>query len=228
MRTINSRWFILMTLFLAAPLGAWERTGVLAPPEVKKEQDSIMKMLIDGNKRFLNKGTLANGKPTIMIVSCADSHVPPEVVFNVKPGLLFTTRAYGNIVDKSILASLEYGANPDPKEGLGCKVLVVLGHTNCTALERAIREHDHPRAIWRSLNEEDLDSRLQPSVNSIMDKTLLGDARLDAVVRTNVLNTIKTIREQSLVLWNLEKDDMIKIVGAVYHKDTGKVEWIKQ
>jgi len=226
MCTINARWIFLITLILAAPLGAWERTGVLAPPDVKKEQDKIIKMLTDGNKHFLNKGSLANGKPAIMIVSCADSHVPPEVVFNVKPGILFTTRAYGNIVDKSILASLEYGA--DPVDGLGCKVLVVLGHTNCTALGRAIKEHDHPRAIWRSLNEQDLDSRLQPAVNAIEDQTLMGEARLDAVVRTNVLNTIKTIREQSLVLWNLEQDDMLKIVGAVYHKDTGKVEWIKQ
>jgi carbonic anhydrase len=118
---------------------------------------------------------------------------------------------------------LEYGA-----EHLNCRVLVVLGHTNCSALKDAIEEHDHPRSDWRSLNQQDLNERLQPAVNAIEDKTLLGEARLDAVVRANVLNTINTIRQQSLVLWNMEQNDMIKIVGAVYHLDSGKVEWIKQ
>ena len=149
--------------------------------------------------------------------------MPRETVFNLKPGEIFTNRAFGTIVDKSILASLEYGA-----EHLNCRVLVVLGHTNCSALKDAIEEHDHPRSEWRSLNQQDLNERLQPAVDSLLDKTLMGDARLDAVVRANVLNTMKTIREQSLVLWNLEQDDMIKIVGAIYHLDSGKVEWIKE
>ncbi len=223
MRSIQARWVFLMTLILAAPLGAWERSGVLAPPEVKKEQDAIMKSLVEGNRHHMKHQDSLAGEPHIMIVSCADSRVPPETVFNLKAGKIFTTRAFGTIVDKSILGSLEYGA-----EHLNCRVLVVLGHTNCSALKEAIEEHDHPRSDWRSLNQQDLNERLQPAVNAIEDKTLLGEARLDAVVRANVLNTINTIRQQSLVLWNMEQNDMIKIVGAVYHLDSGKVEWIKQ
>ncbi len=223
MRTISPRWILLLALLLAPPVVAAERTGVLAPPDVKKEQDAIMKTLTDGNKKHMHHVVRKDGLAHIMVVSCADSRVPPETVFNLKPGEIFVNRAFGTIVDKSILASLEYGA-----EHLGCKVLVVLGHTNCSALKEAIEEHDHPRAIWRSINQQDLDSRLQPSINAILDKSLLNEARLDAVVRSNVLNTMKTIREQSLVLWNLEQDDMIKVVGGIYHLDTGKVEWIKQ
>lgn len=168
-----------------------------------------------------------------MVVSCADSHVPPETVFNLKPGEVYTNRAFGNVVDKVILASLEYGA-----QSLQCHVLVVLGHTGCTALKEAIDEHDHPTSVWRSMNVKDLNDRLQPAVQSVddmnrqmkvrMDKQLEGNAFLDAVVRANVLNTIRTIREQSAVLWQMEQDDKVKIVGALYHKDTGEVEWLKE
>ena len=181
-----------------------------------------MKMLMDGNRRHQKHVVRKSGLPRVMIVSCADSRVPPETVFNLKPGEIYTNRAFGNIVDKVILGSLEYGA-----EHLNCRVLVVMGHTGCTAVRDAIEEHDHPRPLWRSLNQQDLNQRLQPAVNAVLDQNLKGDALLDAVVRANVLNTMRTIREQSPLLWNLEQDDMIKIVGAVYHLDSGKVEWLK-
>jgi carbonic anhydrase len=215
--------FVGMFLILTLPVGAVERTGVLAPPEVKKEQDAIMQMLISGNKAHQAHVVLKPGLPRLMMVSCADSRVEPEVVFHMKPGEIYTVRAFGNIVDKSILGSLEYGADK-----LQCHVLVVLGHTHCTALKEAIDEHDSPTSVWRSLNLQDLDGRLQPSVEAVTDKTLSEEDRWDAVVRANVFNTMRTIREQSPELWQLEQDDMLKIVGGIYHMDTGKVEWLKE
>lgn len=233
MRKIDLRWILLAALLLAGPLQAKERSGELAPPEVQKEQDQILKSLTEGNKRHIQHRTLKSGLAKVMIVSCADSRVPPETVFNMKPGELFTNRAFGNIVDKDILASLEYGA-----VHLNCRVLVVLGHTKCSALKDAIAEHDHPRANWDSLNEQDLDAQLQPAVSEVEEtnrqqearegKKLEGDAFLDAVVKSNVLHTMHSIREQSPLLWKLENSDMLRIVGAVYDLESGKVEWIKE
>jgi carbonic anhydrase len=221
MSKMKLKWILLGVVLLAAPLWARERTGILAPPDVKKEQDLVMKTLMDGNKAHV-KHIGKIGKPMVMVISCADSHVPPETVFHLKTGEIFTNRAWGNMVDKVILGSLEYGADT-----LKCRVLVVLGHTECTALMQAIEEHKNPRPLWRSLNMQDLNERLQPAVEAVTAK-LEGEELLDAVVRANVLNTMRTIREQSPALWQLEQDDMLKIVGAIYHKDTGVVEWLKE
>jgi carbonic anhydrase len=245
MRTLKSRWILAATLMAVSTVWAAERTGVLlTDPDlkvsrdlraIKKDQDEVLALLKAGNKRHMKRVGEKHGLPRVMVVSCADSHVPPETVFNLKPGECYTNRAFGNVVDKVILASLEYGA-----ETLGCHVLVVLGHTNCTALKSALDEYEHPTLEndWRSLNIKDLNERLKPAVESVedmnrqmkvrMDKQLEGEALLDAVVRANILNTMRTIREQSPILWNLEQDDKLKVVGAIYHKDTGEVEWIKE
>jgi carbonic anhydrase len=215
--------FAGLLLILVLPAGAVERTGVLAPSEVKKEQDTVMQMLINGNKTYQAHLVKKPGLPKLMMVSCADSRVEPEMIFHMKSGEIYTVRAFGSIVDKSILGSLEYGADK-----LQCHVLVVMGHTNCTALKEAIDEHDKPASIWRSLNLQDLNSRLQPAVEAVTDKKLSPEERWDAVVRANVFNTMRTIREQSPELWQMEQDDMLKIVGAIYHLDTGKVEWLKE
>ena len=97
-----------------------------------------------------------------------------------------------------------------------------------TALAGALSEHNNPRTTWRSLNLQDLDARLQPAVEAVTDKNLTDDERWDAVVRANVLNTMRTIREQSPELWQMEQDETLKIVGGVYHLDTGAVEWLKE
>ena len=233
MRSINLRWMLLTAFVLATPLWAAQRNGELAPSVVKKEQDTLIAKLKSGNKFHIkHKGDRA-GESKIMVVSCADSHVDPETIFHMNHSELYTNRAFGNVLDRVILASLEYGATQ-----LKCRVLVVLGHTSCSALKEAISEHDRPTAVWRSLNLKELNGRLQPAVEAVekankemklhMDKTLEGDDKLNAVLRTNILNTMRDIREQSPILWQLEQDDMVRVLGAIYHKDTGEVEWVKE
>ncbi len=246
MRVIHPKRLLAAAVLLATlPLWAAERTGALLDDygdvkttkeekAIKKEQDAILRMLIAGNKRHVQH--MVHGKdPRVMVVSCADSHVTPESVFNASPGELFVNRAFGNVVDKVILASLEYGATV-----LHCPVLVVMGHTDCTAVEGAIQEHDNPRTEdqWDSLNQKALYEELEPSVDEVeqaQDESaaqtgnrLTGGPFLEAVVRANVLNTMRQIRQKSPVLWHLEQKDYLKIVGCIYHKDTGKVDWIKE
>ncbi len=240
MQTKHLKWILTAVLLSAIPVWAAERNGELLPytapkeaKEIKKEQDDVMKMLMAGNKYHTGHLKRKSGLPRVMVVSCADSRVPPETVFHVQPGELYTNRAFGNIVDKVILGSLEYGA-----EHLNCRVLVVMGHTECTALKDAIAENDHPRSEWRSLNQQALNEQLEPAVSEVEEaqkqaeaqtgKKLEGDDLLEAVVKANVLNTMHSIRQQSPMLWDLEQKDLLKIVGCVYHLDSGKVEWIKE
>jgi len=228
MRYPNVRRILTAALLLTAPLWAAERTGVLLKdtPEIKKAQDDVMKALNSGNKKHMGSRSRKGGLPRVMMISCADARIPLEKVFSVQAGEIFTFRAFGNVVDKAILGGLEYGART-----LDCRVLVVLGHTGCTAVKEAIGEHDHPKAsehLWRSLNRKDLIERLQPSVAAIRHEGMTEEQRHEAVVRQNVYNVMRTIREQSVPLWELEQDDILKVVGGVYHLDSGKVEWLKQ
>jgi carbonic anhydrase len=249
MRFIRPQGILLAAaLFATLPLWAADRTGILLTSDqqegtqeqkaewkaIKKEQDAAMKMLLSGNKYHVNH--MVHGKnPRVMVVACSDSHVTPESVFHAQPGDLFVNRAFGNVVDKMILASLEYGA-----QELGCRVLVVMGHTDCTAVKGAMDEHANPRTEdqWSSLNQKALFEEIEPAVAEVEEvqkqteaqtgKPLEGQALVDAVVQTNVLNTMHVIRQQSPILWGLENKDYLKIVGCVYHKNSGKVEWIKE
>ncbi len=245
MRILHPKWFLLAVVLGTTPLWAADRTGALlddygdvkttkADKALKKEQDDILKMLNAGNKR--HAANMVHGKdPRIMVVSCADSHVTPETVFHTQPGDLFVNRAFGNVVDKVVLASLEYGAT-----NLNCCVLVVMGHTDCTAVKGAMDEHANPRTEdqWGSLNQKALYERIEPAVSEIeavrttqeaqTGKPLEGADLIEAVVKTNVLNTMHDIRQKSPILWGLERTDKLRIVGCVYHKDSGKVEWIKE
>ncbi|HVZ79418.1 MAG TPA: carbonic anhydrase [bacterium] len=246
MRTQNLKWMLAALILVTGYLYARDRSGILlTSPEqegtkqekkdrlaIKKEQDAAMKMLMDGNKYHVGHRKWTHRPTQIMIVSCADSHVPPEQVFHMNPGELYTNRAWGNIVDKALLGSLEYGA-----EQLGCHVLVVMGHTDCTALRDAIAEYWHPRVSWKSLNEKALYEELKPGVAEMIQaqvvtkaqtgSALEGQDLIDAVVRNNVLNTMRTIRQKSPLLWNLESTDKLKIVGCIYNRDTGVVKWLK-
>lgn len=245
MRTTYPKWILLAAILGTTSLWAADRTGALLEDygdvkttkedkAIKKEQDDLMKMLVSGNKYHVKH--MVHGKdPRVMVVSCADSHVTPEAVFHAQPGELFVNRAFGNVVDKVILASLEYGA----KE-LGCRVLVVMGHTDCTAVKGAMDEHANPRTEdqWDSLSQKALYEEIEPAVAEVEEvenkseaqtgKKLEGKDLIEAAVKTNVLNTMHDIRQQSPILWGLEKKDYLKIVGCVYHKDSGKVEWIKE
>jgi len=245
MRILHPKWFLLAAVLGTAPLWAADRTGALLTDygdvkttkedkALKKEQDEILKMLNAGNKYHVSH--MVHGKdPRVMVVSCADSHVTPESVFHANPGDLFVNRAFGTVVDKVILASLEYGAT-----NLHCCVLVVMGHTDCTAVKGAMDEYANPRTEdqWSSLNQKALYEQIEPSVAEMEDvqkkleaqtgKPLEGTGFIEAVVKANVLNTMHQIRQKSPILWGLEKTDKLRIVGCVYHKDSGKVEWIKE
>lgn len=192
--------------------------------------DSVLQMLKDGNRRFMNDNLTARlhsaqvriaagGQfPKAVILSCLDSRIPVEDVFDKGIGDLFVARVAGNIVNEDILGSMEYGCKVS-----GAKLVVVMGHSECGAVKSAI---DNVQLG----NITALLKKIQPAVDSTtsMDgnKSSKNKEYVDMVCKKNVELTIQNIRNRSVILRDMEKNGEIKMVGAVYDVATGKVTFL--
>src|SRR6202046_4118452 len=154
--------------------------------------DAALQELMDGNQRFstgrltsrehdltiLKERTVDKQEPFAAVLSCADSRVPVELVFDQTIGQMFVTRVAGNMVTPEIIASLEYGV-----AGLGVEVLLVLGHNNCGALKAAMKAESVPGQISA------LYPYLRPAVEQSggdVDKAISGNAKIQAgLLRTS-------------------------------------------
>ena len=156
--------------------------------------------------------------PAAVILSCLDSRVPVEDVFHAGIGDLFVARVAGNISNVDILGSLEYGCKVS-----GAKVIVVLGHEHCGAVKSAIQD-------VKLGNITELLTKIKPAIESVKDfsgeKDYNNLAYMEAVTHANVRLTIDNIRKQSPILKEMEDKGEIKIVGAEYHMETGKVDFL--
>lgn len=151
---------------------------------------------------------LAGGQqPFAIVLSCADSRVPPEQIFAQGLGDLFTVRVAGNIAEPATVASVEYAA-----AHLGPRLLVILGHSQCGAVEAAIADADETPSI-RALVAE-----IRPAVAG-----LKKDADVQAAVCANVHRTHVRLLEQSALLRGLAGQDKLEIKEASYDLATGEV-----
>jgi len=183
-----------------------------------------LKLLTDGNDRFIkNLKTQRNLKeeaiktstgqyPFAVILSCIDSRVPVELVFDQGIGDVFSTRIAGNIVNEDVLGSLEYSCKV-----AGSKLLVVMGHTKCGAVTAACK-HVELGNITALL------SKIKPVVNSVIGDKEVDENAIEAVAVENVKLSIERIRKESPILAELEQQGEIKIVGSIYDVATGKVD----
>ena len=151
-------------------------------------------------------------QPHAEILSCADSRVPPEIVFDQGLGDLFIVRVAGNVATDTELASLEYGA-----EHLHIPLLVVMGHEHCGAVTAAV-EGGTPEGHIGTLVD-----LLRPAVDQT--RTMAGD-KVENAVRANVELVVKQLRSSTPILSELVAHNKLKIVGGVYSLDTGKVDWL--
>ena len=151
-------------------------------------------------------------KPHAIILSCADSRVPPEVVFDKGLGDLFVIRVAGNIAESAELASIEYAA-----EHLNVPLVVVMGHKRCGAIQAAAGTGDPGGHIT------DLVKQIQPSVNRA--RSMAGDL-VDNAVHTNIEDVVKNLRRSQPILNQMVESGRLRIVGAYYDLDTGKVDWL--
>src|SRR5262245_31959493 len=150
--------------------------------------------------------------PHAEVLSCADSRVPPEILFDQGLGDLFVVRVAGNVVSDTELGSLEYGA-----EHLHVPLLVVLGHQHCGAVTAAVGGGEAEGHIGSLIG------LLRPAVEKA--RGLPGD-HIENAVRANVEMVVKQLRTSGPVLEKLVSNGELKVVGAVYSLDTGKVIWL--
>ena len=186
-------------------------------------------ILVEGNDRFvknvkaqrnLQQQVLDTSKgqyPFAVILSCIDSRVPAELVFDQGIGDIFSARVAGNIVNEDVLGSMEYACKV-----AGSKIVVVLGHTGCGAVTAACN-HVEMGNITALLN------KIQPAVKKIKPKSnTYTEKEIEEVASLNVKLTIERIRKESPILNELEKNNEIEIVGAKYNLKTGKVTFFER
>ena len=171
-------------------------------------------MAFGGNETPGRRKVLAAGqKPFATIFSCVDSRVPPELVFDRGLGDLFVIRSAGEVVDKAILGSLEFGVAE-----LKIPLLVVLGHEKCGAINATIST---VKANGKAEGEiEYLVESLTPAVKKVLGT---GGDELDKAVRTNVEMVVESLKA-SPILEEAIKAGTLKIVGARYALESGVVE----
>lgn len=189
--------------------------------------ESVIQRLKEGNKRFMtNDLTLRDNSalvrdategqyPKAVILSCVDSRIPVEDVFNKGIGDLFVARVAGNFVNEDILGSMEFGCKVS-----GAKLILVLGHESCGAIKSAIDD-------VKMGNITAMLAKIKPAIarsqDFVGDKTSKNDDFVDAVAKKNVLLTIQDIRAKSPILKEMADKGEIKIVGAYYDLHSGEV-----
>ena len=194
-----------------------------------------LERLRDGNRRFVS-GARASGasltgtrraelatsqEPFAIILGCADSRVPAEIVFDQGLGDLFVIRVAGNIVAPSLVGSVEFAA-----ERFGTRLVVVLGHTQCGAINATIDELQQPNAR-QSRNLRAIVDRVRPAVSGLFQTDLARDRRalVAAAVRANIRASADHLRHASEILEQLIRDGGLVVVGAEYSLETGEVDF---
>ncbi|MBF0421602.1 MAG: carbonic anhydrase [Magnetococcales bacterium] len=207
--------------------GAATQPAAHSAPAVSADQ--ALQWLKEGNKRFLDgkaerpnlspdriADTFANGQhPFATIISCSDSRVPVEHVFDRGIGDLFVIRVAGNVVHTDETGTTEYGAGH-----LNTPLVVVMGHTKCGAVTAVVKGDKVGGSIPKLVD------RIVPAAEKSKAKGLKGDELILDAIRENVRQAIQDLNSGSEELQHLSKEGKIKIIGAIYHVENGVVEWI--
>ena len=163
----------------------------------------------------LNKGQW----PYVTILSCSDSRVPPEVIFDEGLGRLFIIRVAGNMLYTPLLGSIEYASLHSTS-----RLIVVMGHESCGAVAAAVKASENPGSK-ETPAIDDILAHLMPAVEKAKAETgLNGDELVEAAAKENVRMTVDQIAAESDVLKKLKDNNKIKIIGAYYSLSTGKVD----
>ncbi len=194
--------------------------------------EQALERLKEGNERFvsgrghfpsLQKDILADlaegQQPYATILGCSDSRVPPELVFDAHLGELFVIRVAGNVLGNSIFGTLQYAGSH-----LHTPLFVVLGHEGCGAVDAALASKFHG-AEQKSRIEVLLDNIL-PALDGV-DPAQPHDALLHAAVEANVRWTLRQLRDTPEVKAAIAGGTRMKLVGAIYELETGRVRFLE-
>lgn len=209
--------------------------GVVEAVLTKEEQDAltpdmVIQSLKEGNARFMKndltardhsaqvRNSVKSQYPKAIVLSCVDSRVPVEDVFDRGIGDVFVARVAGNFVNEDILGSMEFACKVS-----GSKLVLVLGHEHCGAVKAAVDD-------VKLGNITPMLAKIRPAVESIEydgERTSKNQEFVHMASQNNVRNTMAKIRKDSPILAEMEKNGEIKIVGAVYDMDDGSVDFLK-
>jgi len=203
--------------FAASCIGAKNAVALPAPASTP---EAALAELLSGNKRFssnhgtsqkqdlaaLRQQTSEKQEPFAAVLSCADSRVPVELIFDQTIGQIFVARVAGNVVTPELIGSLEYGAAV-----LGTKTILVLGHSGCGAVKATIAREEVPGQI------SSLFPHIQPAVTQ-------AGTDLEAAIKANAKIQAELLRDSSTVISNLIKEGKLKVAAGYYDLATGNVE----
>lgn len=211
------------------PLPRRERV-LTAEEQAALTPDDVILALKEGNKRFVDNNVTARDHsamvrkaatgqyPKAVVLSCIDSRIPVEDVFDRGIGDLFVGRIAGNFVNTDLLGSMEFGCKV-----MGAKLILVLGHESCGAITSAIDD-------VKLGNITSLLANIKPAIDASQDfpgdKSSQNAEYVMHVLKNNVIHAMKTIREKSPILKEMADNGGIKIVGAYYNINTGAVTFL--
>lgn len=194
--------------------------------------DEIIQQMKDGNERYTNnnltprdyqaqvRATAGGQYPSAIVISCVDSRVPVENVFDMGVGDIFVARVAGNFVNEDILGSTEFATAV-----AGSKVVIVMGHESCGAVKSAIDGVEMGN-ITAMLD------KIEPAIEMTQsfdgEQTSSNNEYVTEVVNNNVINTISEMRERSSIIAELERNGEVVIAGAFYDLDTGEVTFLER
>lgn len=217
----------IVALSMATPL---RRAFADTPPQNAITPQAALDRLMAGNARYVaNKldpkdfsaGRAARAQaqyPIASILSCADSRVAPELMFDQAPGDLFVVRIAGNYLNHDALSSLEYGVAV-----LGTPLVLVLGHSNCGAVKAAIQEIQDPKPlpghIW------DITGAVRPGIESVVKAG--GDGLLERAIDANIDYNVSRVAAAQPLIAEAVKSQRVRVAGAEYELATGKVRLLE-
>ncbi len=211
-----------------------EIVGLVEDVLTKEEQaaltpDMVIQSFKEGNGRFMRNDLTARNHseqvrkstnaqyPKAIVLSCVDSRVPVEDVFDRGIGDIFVARVAGNFVNEDILGSMEFACKVS-----GSKLILVMGHEHCGAVKAAVDD-------VKLGNITSMLAKIRPAVEAVEysgARTSENDEFVHLACKSNVRNTIENIRKQSPILKEMEEKGAIKIMGAVYDMDSGEVSFM--
>lgn len=213
-----------MKKFILTLLLTFIATSALAAETPNLSSDEALLKLKQGNQRFSRlklkhpdetlkrrKEMVGGQHPFVAVLSCSDSRVPTEIIFDQGLGDIFVIRNAGNVLDEHILGSVEYAV-----EHLGVNLVVVLGHESCGAVGAAMSEHKETTAI------ESLKKAIAPAVSQCKKE---NKYTYENVIKTHAVLDVQDILKDKDLNEFIEKHN-VKIIPAYYHLDTGVVEFL--
>jgi carbonic anhydrase len=196
-----------------------------------------LERLREGNRRFAanvggsdpfvhhaRRAELTTGQqPFAIILGCADSRVPAEIVFDQGLGDLFVIRVAGNIVAPSQVGSVEFAA-----DRFETKLVVVLGHSQCGAITATLDELEAPSNHPRNRNLQSIVDRVRPAIAGLLATELRNNREelIRQAVRANIRASVDHLRHGSQILEEATEKNGLLIVGAEYSLETGMVEFL--